>query len=259
MTTVKEKLKSGKVAVGTFGKFSSPAAVEILGYLGFDFVILDMEHATLDYQQIEHLAQAADAAGISTVVRVPGTDENPILRVLDAGCQGVQVPGVGDFNLAQEVVSAACYQPLGMRGLSYSTRAAKYSIKDKSQHVRDSFDKQLVVAQIESKQGMDNIEAIASLEGIDALFLGPADMSNSLGFPGQTNHPLVQEALRKLCITASQNGKIAGTFVTNREQAARALDMGVRYLVYDNDVTYLIKGAKMVLEEVNSLLKTTGG
>lgn len=255
MISVKEKLGKGQIVIGTFGKFSSPAAAEILGYLGFDFIIPDMEHATLDYHQIENLIQVADGAGISTVIRVPGRDESPILRILDAGGQGIQVPGVDSPEEARKVVEAARYQPLGNRGLSYSTRAARYTLKDKEQHLFDSHAKQLVVVQIESKQGMDNIEDIGAMEGIDVLFLGPADLSNSLGIPGQTNHPLVQEALQRLCEVTRRHGKTAGTFVANREQAARALEAGVRYLVYDNDVSFFVRGARMALMEVNGLLK----
>lgn len=250
--TVKEKLASGKTVIGTFGKFSSPAAVEILGYLGFDFIILDMEHGTLDYQEVEHLIQAADAAEISTVVRVPGAEESPILRILDGGSQGIQVSGVATSETAGQVVAAARYRPLGERGLSYSTRAARYGIKDKQQHLVDSNTKQLVVAQIESKEGVDNLEAIGGIEGIDVLFLGPADLSSSLGFPGQTNHPLVQEALNQVCAVAKKNGKAAGTFVGNQEQVLRALKAGVRYLVYDNDVAFFVRGARAALNEIKS-------
>ena len=94
------------------------------------------------------------------------------------------------------------------------------------------------------------------IEGIDVLFLGPGDLSNSYGVPGQVNHPLVQDALKKLCKVAEENGKVAGTFVGNHEQAIRAIDLEVRYLVYDNDVAFFAKGAKSVLEELrNSLSK----
>lgn len=255
MTSVKRKLADNQPVIGTFGKFSSPTAVEILGYLGFDFVILDMEHSSLDYSQIEHLIQAADAAGISTVVRVPGSEESPILRVLDTGSQGIQAPGVDSPEAARKVVEAARYQPLGSRGLSYSTRAARYTLKDKGQHLLACEQEQLVVVQIESKEGMDNIEEIGQVAGIDVLFLGPADLSNSLGIPGQTNHPLVQAALKRLCDVAKRYGKTAGTFVANREQAARALAAGVRYLAYDNDVSFFVQGSRTVLAEVKSLLK----
>jgi 4-hydroxy-2-oxoheptanedioate aldolase len=258
MMTVKEKLAANKTVIGSFSKFSSPAAVEILGYLGFDFVILDMEHSTLDFQKVENLIQAADAAGISTVVRIPYVDESPILRILDAGSQGIQAPGVDTSDIAEKVVQASRYQPLGKRGLSYSTRAAKYTIKDKSEHITESHAKQLVVAQIESKAGVENLEEIGAIKGIDVLFLGPADLSSSLGIPGQTNHPIIQEALKRLCEVAQKNGKVAGTFVANHEQALRALDAGVRYLVYDNDVAFFVRGATIALEEIKaSVLKVS--
>lgn len=254
MITVKEKLTAKQRALGTFCKLSSPAGVEILGYLGFDFVILDMEHSALDYHQAEDLIRAGEAAGISIVVRVPGIDENPILRLLEAGSHGIQAPGVDTEEMAQKVVQASRYRPIGMRGLSFSTRAAQYTIKDKSRHIADSNNKQLVVVQIESKEAVDNLESIAAIEGIDVLFLGPADLSNSYGVPGQTNHPMIQAALKKLGEVAEKNGKVAGTFVGNQEQALRAIDAGVRYLVYDNDVAFFVKGARTVLEELKDHL-----
>ncbi|MCQ6282084.1 HpcH/HpaI aldolase/citrate lyase family protein [Bacillus sp. EB600] len=254
MISVKEKLVDNKTVIGTFSKFSSPVATEMLGYLGFDFVILDMEHSALDYHQAEDLIRAGEAAGISTVIRVPGSEENPILRVLDAGVQGVQVPEVGTAEMAKRVVEASRYRPVGMRGLSFSTRAAQYTIKDKNEHLKDSINKQLVVVQIESKEAVENMEEIASLEGIDVLFLGPGDLSNSYGVPGQLNHPLVQEAVKKLGKVAQKNGKVAGTFVGNHEQALKAIDAGIRYLVYDNDVAFFARGAKSVLEELKNSL-----
>ena len=254
MISVKEKLVDNKTVIGTFSKFSSPVATEMLGYLGFDFVILDMEHSALDYHQAEDLIRAGEAAGISTVIRVPGSEENPILRVLDAGVQGVQIPEVGTAEMAKRVIEASRYRPVGMRGLSFSTRAAQYTIKDKNEHLKDSINKQLVVVQIESKEAVENMEEIASLEGIDVLFLGPGDPSNSYGVPGQLNHPLVQEAVKKLGKVAQKNGKVAGTFVGNHEQALRAIDAGIRYLVYDNDVAFFARGARSVLEELKNSL-----
>lgn len=250
MISVKEKLAANKTVIGTFSKFSSPVSSEILGYLGFDFLILDMEHSALDYHQAEDLIRAGDASGISTIIRVPGVEESPILRVLEAGSQGIQAPGVDTADMAKKVVEASRYRPIGKRGLSFSTRAAQYTIKNKNQHMLDSMEKQLVTVQIESKEAVENVEKIAAVEGIDVLFLGPGDLSNSLGVPGQLNHPLVQEAMIRLCIAAQENDKVAGTFVGNQEQALRAFDAGVRYLVFDNDVAFFVKGAQSVLEEL---------
>ncbi|ALC88817.1 hypothetical protein AM500_02635 [Bacillus sp. FJAT-18017] len=252
MITVKEKLEEKNIVIGTFSKFSSPVATEMLGYIGFDFVILDMEHSALDYSQAEDLIRAGEAAGISTVIRVPGIEENPLLRVLDSGVQGVQAPGVDTAEMAKKVVEASRYRPIGKRGLSFSTRAAGYTLKNKEQHLSDSLKKQLVVVQIESKEAVENLEAIAEIKGIDVLFLGPGDLSNSYGIPGQVDHPLVQEALKKLTRVALENGKVAGTFVSNHEQALRAIGDGVRYLVYDNDVAFFARGAKAVLDDLNT-------
>ncbi|MDR7077333.1 4-hydroxy-2-oxoheptanedioate aldolase [Neobacillus niacini] len=254
MISVKEKLVDNKTVIGTFSKFSSPVSSEILGYLGFDFLILDMEHSALDFHQAENLIRAGDAAGISTIIRVPGVEESPILRVLEAGSQGIQAPGVDTADMAKKVVEASRYRPIGRRGLSFSTRAAQYTIKDKNQHIIDSIEKQLVTVQIESKEAVENVEKIAAVEGIDVLFLGPGDLSNSLGVPGQLNHPLVQEAMIRLCKAAEENGKVAGTFVGNQEQALRAFEAGVRYLVFDNDVAFFAKGAQSVLEELKKSL-----
>src|SRR3954463_4320973 len=138
MISVKEKLVSNKTVIGTFSKFSSPVSSEILGYLGFDFLILDMEHSALDYHQAEDLIRAGDAAGISTIIRVPGVEESPILRVLEAGSQGIQAPGVDTADMAKKVVEASRYRPIGRRGLSFSTRAAQYTIKNKNEHMIDS-------------------------------------------------------------------------------------------------------------------------
>jgi 4-hydroxy-2-oxoheptanedioate aldolase len=173
----------------------APAILELAGHTGFDFALIDTEHGIADGRELEHHLRAADAAGLDCLVRVGGHNANEILRALDAGAVGVVVPHVSTAAESAAAVSAAHYPPVGRRGLAISTRAGRQGTADLAEHVDAALTSTIVVAQIEDGEALHHIEAIAATPRLDAIFIGPTDLSISLGHPGELEHPLVVSAI----------------------------------------------------------------
>lgn len=241
---LKETLENGGVAYGTFTRFGTGVAVEILGYAGFDFVVIDMEHGPFGYETAQELARAAKAVGINSVVRVPENRPAYIMRALDIGADGVQVPQVESGEAARQVGGAAHYHPLGYRGVCRFTRAAEYSALPADQHFATSNREVLTVVHIEGQKAAEEAEAIATAPGVDVVFIGPYDLSQSLGLPGQVNHPDVLKAIDTIIKTCRQHHVIIGTFADTVETAAYWVERGAQYITLLTDVGMLMQSCK---------------
>lgn len=251
---LKKKLKEGQVCFGTFIRLG-PAAVEIVGHAGWDFVVLDMEHGVFDFTNVEHMIRAARCAGITSLVRVAEPSPSHIMRAVDAGAEGVQVPQVDSPERALIVSQAARYFPEGQRGLCSFVRAANYSAIPPEEHIPSSNEEILTVIHIEGKQAVEEIEAIVETPGIDVIFLGPWDLSQSLGIPGKTKDPQVRQLMERV-ITICQNKKvISGTFVRFVEEAKHWIERGVQYLMLSTDAGLLLQVSKERVNALRNLLK----
>ena len=227
---VKTKLRKGESVVGAFCNIESPAIVEILGILRYDFVIIDAEHGPMDVASCEEMIRAADASNITPIVRIAVNLQQNILRHLDAGALGIQVPMVNTREEAQEVVYSTKYPPLGKRGLA-STRSASYGIGlPLSDYVKISNDETLVIVQIETKEALANIKQIASVDMIDLVFLGPTDLSAALGHPGEPTHPEVLETIERAGKIIRDLGKSVGTIARDQKAYAHWRNQGFQYL-----------------------------
>lgn len=248
---LKHKLKQGEVVIGPFINCAYPAFIEICGLAGFDFAIIDLEHGALHTLVAEDLCRAADCVGLAPVVRVGKNDAPQIQRALDIGSAGVQVPQIETKADAEAVVKGAKYSPLGARGLSFYTRAGVYTAA--GTQITDQLNQEsLIVVHVEGKHGVDNIQAIVSVPHIDVIFLGPYDLSQSLGIPGQVGDPQVVEMMNQ-CITLIRNaGKAAGTFADTPEVAKRWIDAGVQYVALGVDVGIFLRGCKALVKAVRA-------
>jgi len=202
---VKRILREGGLALGTYvGGIADPQIVEIIGHAGYDAAFIDMEHTSFDLRDVQLMVMAAERVGITPIVRTPGFDPAFILRLLDMGVQGIQVPHISNAKAAREAVQAVRYAPLGDRGMAGASRASEFgkiSIKD---HMEQSNREITLAVMIEDLPAVDQIDAIASTEGIDIVAVGPSDMSRALGVGGTADHPKlvavidrVGEAVRK--------------------------------------------------------------
>lgn len=194
---LKRALGAGTPAFGLINSVPAPLLVEMLGYAGYDFVIIDLEHGCTNLETVEHALRAAECSGTTSLVRVPGPDPQIILRVLDAGAQGIVIPHVSSAEEARIAVSASRYHPLGCRGISggRTTGFGTLGLKDYFALANDEI---LVAVMIEDRAGLDAIDAILAVPGIDLVLEGAVDLSQSLGVPGELLHPDVQAALAQL-------------------------------------------------------------
>ena len=201
MKNIKQEMKNGNPMIGIFITLPAPGLVEMAAACGYDFVIIDNEHGTSDINgATENMILAAYASGIYPIIRVPNLVRGSILKPLDMGIKGVHVPLINTKELAEEAVKAAKYPPIGNRGTAVTIRAANYGFSTKKG--RDFLDKSneetLVIAAIETKESVDNLDDILSVPGIDVVFIGPYDLSVSLGYTADVKHPVVLDAVSQI-------------------------------------------------------------
>jgi 4-hydroxy-2-oxoheptanedioate aldolase len=228
---VKRILSDGGLALGTHvGGIADPQIVEIIGLAGFDAAFIDMEHTSFDLRDIQLMVMAAERVGITPIVRTPGFDPAFILRLLDMGVQGIQVPHVSTAATAREAVKAVRYPPHGERGMAASSRAADYGKTKLLDHMAASNREITLACMIEDREAVENIDAV---EGVDLLAVGPSDMSRSLGVSGQPDHPKLVEAIDRVreAVRKSNIARLAiplnhAAFPRN---AAQLKDLGVGY------------------------------
>ena len=244
---LKARLKDGNIVVGPFVNIGSGAMIEIAAFAGFDFVILDTEHGPLDIETTEDLCRVASGVNLTPIVRVRENDPPQILRALDIGSGGVQVPQISSRADAEAVVQAAKYAPLGMRGVSPYTRAARYFAEGSSILGRLN-EESMIVIHIEGVEGLNNLTEILDVQGLDVIFLGPYDLSQSLGIPGQVNDSRVVERMKLAVSKVDAAGIAVGTFCDTREAAERWIDAGVRYVVTSVDTGIYLQGCRSMIQ-----------
>jgi len=248
---MKEKLRAGEPVYGVSVMIPSPQIVEMVGAAGFDWVLLDCEHGTLTLESVELMAMAAEAAGITAIARPMSRSPEHILQVLDRGVMGVQVPHVNTAEDAREVIEAVKYHPLGRRSLAAGTRAAVYDAHGTlADHVKAANDATLIAVQLEDREAIENIDALLKVEHIDVFFIGPSDLSQSMGFPGNPKAPPVAQAIDASFRKMLAAGRTPGTPAT-AENVRDVLDKGVRY-IYTHLPRLLSASAKAYLANARS-------
>lgn len=227
---MKKMLGAGEVVVGTFVSFPSPAMIRYAGDTGFDFVIIDTEHGPLGIESTEALVVAAEAAGIVPIVRVASNEQSAIMHVLDVGARGIHVPQINDGEDARRAVQHAKFAPLGSRGLALSVRANRFGSGAVSEFIKHANEETLIVAQIETASGLRNLPEILEVEGVDIIFVGPVDLSHSLGIAGQFNNEEFLHAVDEIITRGKAAGKTLGAYVSSAEDAWKWIDRGVQYI-----------------------------
>lgn len=239
---LKRALADGTPVFGLINSVPAPLLVEMLGYAGYDFVIIDLEHSCTNLETVEHALRAAECSGTTSLVRVPGPDPATILRVLDAGAQGVVIPHVSSADEARAAVSPSRYHPLGTRGIS-GGRTTGFGTIGLTDYFALANAEILVAVMIEDRAGVDAIDAILAVPGIDLVIEGAVDLSQSFGVPGQRLNPDVQAAIAHLADRSQAAGipfcavpRAEGQIEAWRRQDVRAFlvgdDRGVAYRAF---------------------------
>ena len=247
----KKKLKSDGV-VGVFSKTCDPGLIEVLGYAGADYVIIDLEHGPNSVQSVQNLIRGAQTAGIMPIVRVKESCASVMGEVLDIGAGGIQVPQITTRTEAEAVMARTKFAPLGERGVCRFVRAANYSAKDRFEYFKDENEK-VTVLQIEGQEGIDNIDDILTVDGIDVLFIGPYDLSQSLGVAGEIDNPLVEEKMLEIIEKCREKNITVGTFVDTPENAVKWKKLGVKYISYSVDMGIFYDAVKNIIKTVSKV------
>lgn len=247
---LKRKLQAGEYALGPFMNCAYPAFIEICGLAGFDFAIIDMEHGPLSVETAEDLCRAAHNVELTPIVRVRKNDAPQIQRALDIGSGGVQVPQIETKADAEAVVRGAKYRPIGQRGLSFYTRAGDYTIFGIQGYTDKLNEEQLVLVHVEGVRGVENLDEILTVPHIDVIFLGPYDLSQSLGIPGQVRDPRVLHLMKEATAKIRAAGKFVGTFADNPDIAKEWIDLGVQYIALGVDVGIFARACQGLVKAV---------
>lgn len=230
VNTVKSKLKVGETVFGCFVRYPDANLAELLGYMGWDFLVFDGEHSTMEPRDCESLTRAAELRGVTPIMRVPSSAPAIILRFMDTGVQGLHVPMIETGAEAEAAVQAVKYHPRGKRGLA-GVRAANYSQAGSlGDYVTQANAQTLVVLHIESAQAVDALPDILAVADVDVVFIGPTDLSHSLGLPGQLDHPQVQAVAQRAVELIVASPVALGVMVTNAASARQWQARGARYI-----------------------------
>lgn len=252
MKKITEDIARKGFVIGPFMKSSDPAMVEVAGYAGFDFVILDMEHGPVGLQQMQNMIRAAEVSGITPVIRTRDRQPESISQALDIGAKAIQVPQLGNAREIEEVIRSAKFYPYGDRGVCRFVRAADYSAKERKTYFDQANETQVII-QIEGKEGLDNFDGILEVPLVDILFIGPYDLSQSIGVPGEIDHPDVIAAIKKMVDKALAKNKYIGLFADTIENARKWRDIGVHYISYSVDMGIYLSSCEQVVKEIRDM------
>lgn len=234
---VKHKLADGGISIGTFVfEFNTTGIARIAAAAGAEFIVFDMEHTGWSVESIRMLIATARSTPAIPLVRVPATEYHFIARVLDMGAMGVMAPMVEDAHQAARLVAAAKYPPLGRRGAAFGVAHDDYAAGDIAAKIRTANDETFLIAQIETAAGLRNVEEIAATAGIDCLWIGHFDLTNSLGICGQFDHPLFKDAVERVLEACQRHGKVAGFMAGDVATGQALLQQGFRILSFNGDL-----------------------
>ncbi len=253
---LRHKLASGTALVGTFVATPSAEIVEMLGLAGFDFCVLDMEHAHFGTETIAHLLRAAELRGMAAIVRIPSSAPEQIGIVLDLGAAGVMIPGVASAEEGARMVALTRYPPAGRRGAHLSTRHLRYSATAFADVVADPRARPFTVLQIESAVDRQGIEAIAGIDGLDVVFVGINDLSQSVGRGGDFDHEDVQSVVREIVAAATARGVALGLWARRPADLGRLSNRGFKFLTVSNNELMFFEAAQTMAQAAKASLAT---
>jgi 4-hydroxy-2-oxoheptanedioate aldolase len=242
----KQALAKGERQVGLWSGLASPIAAEILAGAGFDWIVIDGEHGPNDISTLLPQLQAMRGGTAEPVFRIPWNDMVIIKRALDVGARTLLIPFVQNAEEARRAVAATRYPPLGIRGVSVTPRANDYG-RIQNYHKNAHLDT-CVLVQVETRVALKEIEAIAAIEGVDGIFVGPSDLAADFGYLGNSKHPDVQAALKDAATRIRTAGKAAGMLTGNLDDVEPLIAMGFNFTAVGSDVGILARGAEQLAE-----------
>lgn len=251
---VKRLLREGRPVIGTWVTINSIDVVEALSRVGLDWLLFDMEHGSLEINDVQRLLPATNGTDIVPLVRVPWNDFVVIKRVLDVGAYGIMVPWVNTREGAEAVIKAVTYPPQGVRGFG-PRRAVYYGLEPNDEYFKGVRDEVLVITQIETEDAINNVDEILSVSGIDVAFIGPYDLSANLGIFGNFEHPKFKSAVEKVLDSCEKKGVAPGMAALSVNNAVEAIKMGFKFVSIGYDIFDLTRTYRSNVEIVRRALK----
>lgn len=252
MKNLKQRLKNGETLHGCWLNLGSSLTAEIVGLSGFDWVLIDLEHGAGTEKDVLAQLQALEATPAGVIVRVESSESQRIHRVLDMGAEGIMCPKVNSPEEARKVVSGLHYPPHGHRGVAKMVRATQFAqnFDDYYQNARENL---LGVVQIETAEVLNHLDEVANLDGVDVLFIGPADLTMELGIFGQFDHPIFKEAVQETIAAAQKAGKATGILFFNPEEYHNYHQQGIRFIACGADATFVANGARDMAKKLGAM------
>ena len=235
LSDLKARMARGETCYGIFLSAGSPVLAEIAALAGFDVLLIDSEHGPTGIWENLPMVQAAEYRGAVPIIRVPNKSSDTILKMLDIGAHGILAPRVNTAEEAAEIVRAACYYPEGLRGVA-STRASDYGFTPLSKYFGLANQRNLVAVQCEDVACLPNLDAITATPGVDLIFIGPYDLSASMGAPGHVAYEDIRDTVTAVLDAAKRHGKFTGIFTKDAEQARAYADMGFNLIIVGTDI-----------------------
>lgn len=245
---VKRKLKNGQKTFGGFLQTLSPVSAEIMAQAGFDWLIVDLEHAPGGFGNLQAQLQAMNGSGVVPFARAPWNDMVAIKRILDTGVMGVLVPYVNTREEAEAAVAACKYPPQGVRGVAGSPRAAGFTANTMP-YLTSANDETIVMIAVETLEAVNNLDEILAVDGLDGIFIGPVDLASSMGYLGDPSQPEVQETIALIESKVFASDKFLGTLAATWDKASACFDKGYQWMVVMQDGATLVKASRQAVAQ----------
>lgn len=252
MKNLKKRIQQGETVNGCWLNLGSSLTAEIVGLSGFDWVLIDLEHGAGSEKDVLSQLQALESTPTTVLVRVESADHARISRVLDMGAAGIMCPKVNNADEAKKVINGIHYPPFGNRGVAKMVRATAFGVNF-DQYYAESKENILGIVQIETVEALKHLDEIAAVDGVDVLFIGPADLSMELGIFGQFNNPIFLDAVKNIVHAAENAGKATGILFFNPDDYKKYHDMGIKFIACGADATFVADGARAMAKKLRDM------
>lgn len=237
---------------GIFSKTTDSNLISAAGISGLDFIILDMEHGFASYETMQNHVKAAILTNVTPIIRVSSNNAEAVGKALDIGAKGVQIPNIANAEDAQKAVNYAKFYPFGSRGVCRFVSAANFGELNKHQYFKNS-NRNLLILQVEGKEGMENLEEILEVDGYDMIFIGPYDLSQSIGKPGEIHSNEVKGLINRIAEIVKSKNKFLGTFTDTKEDLEYFKKQGFDYIAYSVDINIFIEKLKETTQAIKKI------